>query len=140
MRRIILASHGLLAEGCKSSIDMIVGNQNCLAAFCLKQGSHPDTVLESVKLYLKEYENDEIILISDFPGGSINTKLTSLCNENRIYLISGMNLMLVLDLVLADESMSTQDAIDRALESAKATLQDIKKGSIAKEEGGFFDD
>lgn len=141
MRRIILASHGFLADGCKSSIDMIAGKQDCVAAFCLKPGSHPDTVLEDVKRYVQEYDIDEIIMISDFPGGSINTKLTTLCEDERLYLISGMNLMLVLDLVLSDETISTQEAIDKALINAKATIRDVKKEMKAEEdEGGFFDD
>ena len=85
MRKFVLASHGSLAEGIKNSVEMISGKQNNLYAFCMKEGESPAVLKERIEeIIFDSNKKDEIVLVSDFPGGSVNTLLMSFLTQNNI--------------------------------------------------------
>lgn len=126
MRNIILASHGLLAEGMKNSIELISGKHNNLYAFGLTKGNAPNDITEKINKMIEEEPESQYIIISDFPGGSVNTAMTSLVLKDNVFLVSGMNLILCLEIILASEESATEDIIEEALENARNTLSNIK--------------
>lgn len=137
MRKFVLASHGSLAEGIKNSVEMISGKQNNLYAFCMKEGESPTILKERVEKIISDSKTeDEIVLVSDFPGGSVNTMLVSFLNQNNIYLVSGMNSMLVLSLILSKEPIDS--CLKNAINSGKNTIKRIELEED-NEEDDFFD-
>ena len=137
MRKFVLASHGSLAEGIKNSVEMISGKQNNLYAFCMKEGESPTVLKERVEKIISDSKTeDEIVLVSDFPGGSVNTMLVSFLNQNNIYLVSGMNSMLVLSLLLSKEPIDS--CLKNAINSGKNTIKRIELEED-NEEDDFFD-
>lgn len=137
MRKFVLASHGSLAEGIKNSVEMISGKQNNLYAFCMKEGESPTILKERVEKIISDSKTeDEIVLVSDFPGGSVNTMLVSFLNQNNIYLVSGMNSMLVLSLLLSKEPIDS--CLKNAINSGKNTIKRIELEED-NEEDDFFD-
>ncbi len=136
MRKFVLASHGSLAEGIKNSVEMISGTQSNLFAFCMREGESPRVLKERIEHFLAENTKDEIVFVSDFPGGSVNTMLMEFLNKNNVYLVSGMNTMLVLNLLLS--SADIDDCLKKAIQAGKAT---VKRIEIVEEEqeDDFFD-
>ncbi|MCT6889260.1 PTS sugar transporter subunit IIA [Lactobacillus kullabergensis] len=137
MRKFVLASHGSLAEGIKNSVEMISGKQNNLYAFCMKEGESPTVLKERIeKILFNSDKKDEIVLVSDFPGGSVNTLLMSFLTQNNIYLVSGMNSMLVLNLLLSKEPIDS--CLNNAINAGKNTIKRIEIEE-ENEEDDFFD-
>ena len=85
MRKIILASHGELANGMKMSVEMIAGEQDNLYAVSMCGTMGPQDVLQKVKEILAEDETCQAILITDLSGGSVNTALSELLREEMFY-------------------------------------------------------
>lgn len=108
MAQIILASHGALADGMKSAADMILGENDNLSSFCLSQYPNPQDIKSAIQVFMDEKQNETFIMISDIKGGSIHNQLVTLCDRENVFLVSGMNLNLVLELVMipADENIS----------------------------------
>ena len=141
MRKIILASHGELANGMKMSVEMIAGEQDNLYAVSMCGTMGPLDVLQKVKEILAEDETCQVILITDLPGGSVNTALSELLREERCSLVSGMNILLVLDIVMSDESSNIDEILESALRDAKKTISNVGEMLNSQEEEGemFYD-
>ncbi|MEG0410105.1 MAG: PTS fructose IIA subunit, partial [Erysipelotrichaceae bacterium] len=72
MLKIFISSHGHLASGMKSSLDILIGNSDRIHIF----DAYVDE--KSVQEVLDEFyktvkEDDQIILLSDLLGGSVNS-------------------------------------------------------------------
>lgn len=87
---IILASHGHLASGMKSAVEMITKDTEFIYCYDLDTYETPYAILNELQ------GKKDCIIITDIFGGSINNTLLNLMNANL--LITGMNLGLVLEL------------------------------------------
>lgn len=136
MRKFVLVSHGSLAQGVKNSVEMISGKQDNLYAFCMQEGEGPAILKEKISNFLEQNKKGEIVFVSDFPGGSVNTMLMNFLDCDNVFLVSGMNSMLVLNLLLSQAKIDV--CLDKAIEAGKAT---IKRIEIVEEdqEDDFFD-
>ena len=98
MNYYFLSSHGSLASGMKSSVDILCGSSENLTVF--------DAYLDERSVYsvLDKYfnqipENASVYLLSDLYGGSVNQAMATFLERPNTHLISGVNLALVLELV-----------------------------------------
>ncbi|HFI0077674.1 TPA: PTS sugar transporter subunit IIA [Streptococcus suis] len=96
---IILVSHGHLALGMKHTVEMIVGEREDLVAF----GAYCDGVNSTqpkIREVIQSHPDDEIIVITDVLGGSVNNEMVQLLPEfPNLQVIAGMNLSLVLTIL-----------------------------------------
>lgn len=137
----ILASHGNLAEGLKNTIGMLYGNQENILAYGLHDGENVEDICKSIKEEILESDAEKIVAITDLPGGSVNNNLMELIGlRGNFYLVSGMNVGLVLELVLNENI--TEESISECIERGRDTLQLFTAKNITDnvDEGGdFFD-
>ena len=104
MEIVILASHGKLASGMKSTIKMISGLDDKIFAFDMLEGENTETLFLNVNNLISELGEDKTyVMFSDLAGGSVNTALTQLLVKDNFNLISGMNLPAILEFVLGCE-------------------------------------
>ena len=99
MLNIVLLSHGHLASGMKNTIELIAGRQDKLFTYDAYVDGNNDIkafLLDFLKIHL----NEKVIVITDFLGGSVNNDAIECKNNYDFYLITGMNVLLVLNLVL----------------------------------------
>lgn len=137
MRAYILASHGKLAEGILNSAEMIIGKQENVKVFCLKPGEHPQEFAENIEKMILEKPDRDFIIATDIVGGSVYTALSQLLKYEKVYLISGMNLSMILELFLVNENDSIEEKIRELLDRAKESIifaNDLVKQNC--EEGG----
>lgn len=104
MRQYILASHGGFSKGIYESIKLIVGEQpnvHIVSAFIDGNNDLEKLVKEVLQAIDKD---DEIIVCSDVFGGSVNNEfMKELGKRKNLYLITGMNLPLLMQLFLSVE-------------------------------------
>lgn len=141
MRKIVLASHGLFAKGIKDSIEMICGKQPQIQVFSMLREDTTEVVYSGVNDIIENLtDNDVLVMISDFPGGSINTTLMSFLERNEnIHLLTGLNIMMVMELVLANQEETIESIKERAVMSAKNSIRDVEKLVETEEGGNFYD-
>lgn len=136
MRKHFIASHGKLASGFKSSIDILLGQSSNLTIF--------DAYLDEtnfgnvIKAYLaNQSEEDQIILMSDLFGGSVNQAMSIYAKNENIVLIAGINLALVLELVASGDHHLTLNQIDELIVNGRTALCRVELEDI-KEPEEFF--
>lgn len=108
MVRFIVATHGKFAEGIKTSIELIIGNIDNLEILnCYTTQSF--NLKEEVEFILKKYPKEELIVLTDIFGGSVNNEfLENISNYKNLNIVSGVNLPLILTLI---EKQNDYDSI-----------------------------
>ena len=113
MRHYVIASHGGFSKGIYESIKIIIGEQagvDIITAFI--DGKNDIEVLVNGTLE-KIPSSDEIIVYTDVFGGSVNTEfMKQLKTRKNLYLITGMNLPLLMQLFLSAEENTERMILD----------------------------
>lgn len=116
-RKILLISHGPMAEAMKASAAMLTDTSN-LYAEGLYEDDSPENFRNKIETYI--IENEEILILCDLPGGTpCNSALTLQEKNPLIKIIAGMNLPLLLEALLADSSMSLDLLCDSLVKKGK---------------------
>ena len=114
MNKIIIASHGKLAQGMKNTIEFFGGS----GIECIEQ-TMTDTGFEvKVKEILSKYKDDNCIVFTDLYGGSVNQCFFKNLKDYKFHLITGMNLAVILECVLASVEIN-DEFIKDAIEMSK---------------------
>lgn len=121
MRRIVLVSHGELARGMMSSLKMIAGEQPQVTAICAYMQGSPDVTETLMSLANSLNNDDELVIVTDLLGGSVNNEAAQLRNIPNVFIVSGMNLGLVLSLALGGDR-DTASLIQESIEGARRQL------------------
>lgn len=121
MVKFFLSSHGHLASGIKSSIDILLGNSDRLTVF--------DAYVDEKSLeeelntfYQGVGPEDQVILMSDMYGGSVNSIMYTFLDRPNTTLLAGVNLALVIGLVINEGPISREmlrDVVEQSREALK---------------------
>ena len=125
-RKFLVATHGTLAAGFKSSLDIIIGSAEHV--FLLQAYVDEQTTVEGQlqKILAQVNESDELVVFTDILGGSITNQILQHLRPN-VYVVSGVNLPLVMDIMLADSATPIEEVISTAIENAKEQMVFVNK-------------
>lgn len=136
MRKLLIATHGYLADGVKSSINILCGEKSEVTY--LNAYVEDGDIKENVKDFFNEYKaEDEVIVFTDLYGGSVNQICAEYINKENVHLISGFNLALVLELLYKDEPL-TNEVIRKEVENARNQLVYVNDIELKEEGDDFF--
>ena len=118
MFKFVMATHGNFAKGIKESIRLIAGEfDNLQALSCYTEENF--NLNREIEEILK-YQDDDIIVITDVFGGSVNNAFMEKTVKNKnLHVISGLNLPLMLELLEEQEEYTKGEDLIR--ESIKNT-------------------
>ena len=133
MRRIVLVSHGELAQGMMSSLEMIAGKQPHVTAMSAYMQDSPDITKTLLSMASELGEGDEMVIVTDLLGGSVNNEASQLRTIPNTFVVSGMNLGLVLSLALSDVK-DTVAMIKESIEGARRQLVWMDPADIETDE------
>lgn len=122
MKKIIIATHHNLAKGLKDTLNYI--SPNTAEIIDLNAYVDDETLENSIDQALNEFSRDEqIIVLTDMMGGSVNQEFAKRLSDYNIELISGVNLPVALSLILSlgDEEVSSE-MIRQTIEEARQQL------------------
>ena len=123
MIKILLASHGDLADGIYSSLKIIMGSQNNINTLCAYKEEEFDLNKEVSNIISKLSDEDKLIIVTDIYGGSVNNEFMNYLNKDNIHLISGLNLPLIMELLSIKDEDNIKDMINTAIENSKDTIK-----------------
>lgn len=134
MRKVFLASHGGLAMGAKTSIEMIIGEQEYLKAYSLQPGgSAADFAAEIEQEILAEPEN-EFIILTDLYGASVCNAMMPLSAHENTKVFSGLNLGMALEVLTADPEPFTEEALEEIVADVRMGVQQVKMEAVEEED------
>lgn len=126
MRHYILASHAYYSKGIVSALEMIIGEQNNLSFYCAyteNEGDDNEHFKDKLVRELRGYsEQDDVVIMTDLFGGSVNNELLELCRKPNVHLVTGINLILVLSLLISSEQEPIDEAIKRLIDEARSGM------------------
>ncbi|MDL4888101.1 PTS sugar transporter subunit IIA [Enterococcus hirae] len=132
-RTIILASHGRFASGILDSLELIFGKTHSILALdCY--GTETFDLAKSVQQLINDHQGQELIIITDLFGGSVNNEFLQYINRPNIYLIAGLNLPLLIEIATKIETAdSIVELIHQVLNDSKEMIQFCMK--VSKKNG-----
>ncbi|VYU58726.1 PTS system mannose-specific EIIAB component [Clostridium tertium] len=128
MLKILIATHSRFASGIKDTAEFIVGKQKYLHSInCYVDGV--DLKKEIEGFFDNVIDGDIVVLMTDLMVGSVNQQLIKYMNRPKTYLITGFNLPLLLEIVMSDESMIDESAIEEMINASKEQIILVNKFS-----------
>lgn len=128
MKGILLISHHTLANAFVETSQMLIGKQACLESIGLLEGQTPDDFKEQLcqKLsFMKEKGFSEILIMADLYGGTPCNQAMQLLRDQKLHIISGINLPMLLQTVLMNDDISMEKLAETAIQNGKSGIQDI---------------
>ncbi|MDQ0360119.1 PTS sugar transporter subunit IIA [Breznakia pachnodae] len=135
-KKLILASHGCLAEGMHNAAEMIVGKNKDIYSYGLETYETPQAIYEEAKKLIDEHQDSYIFVVCDLKGGSVYNQMIQLSNIDNVFVIAGMNLAMVLELALLCQITEIKQDILRIVENSKTGVElfDLEKMQSEEEE------
>lgn len=117
--KLLIVSHGDIAKGMTQTITEFFGAQNAyFANVDLETGV--TGLVEKVNKYLEEWKDEQVVICSDLKGGSANQTMCQYLSRPNTFMVSGMNLALLLQLFMCESV--TKESLYTIIEEAKNDL------------------
>jgi len=127
MRKFLIATHGTFAAGIKSSLEMITGSTDNLFLIQAYTDGNKSIVEELNKVLDNIHSEDELIIFTDLAGGSITSQILQQGMKENVYIIAGVNLPLLLDIILSDPDKPVIEVIETGITNARDQIVFVNK-------------
>jgi fructoselysine and glucoselysine-specific PTS system IIA component len=126
-RKFIIATHGTLAAGIKSSLDIIIGAMENV--FLIQAYVDENSSIEAdLKAILEQVgDEDDLVIFSDILGGSVTNQMLQHALRPNVYIVSGFNLPLVIEIMMADTDRPLNEIIEESIANAKEQMVFVNK-------------
>ena len=111
------------------SIQMIIGKNESLSCYGMMPGEHYSLIVDAIEIEAKANTETQYIIIADLFGGSVCNGCASLTDLPNVKLISGMNMGLVIEMVLAPAPVS-DEMIAEGLASCKEGITHVSNDLV----------
>jgi fructoselysine and glucoselysine-specific PTS system IIA component len=127
VRKFLIATHGNLATGVKSTLDIIIGQTENV--FLIEAYVKENKGIESdlAALLKKLGKNEELIIFTDLLGGSITNQAVRFTRGRNVHIVSGFNLALLIEVLMAETSTPAEEVIESAIQNAKEQIVYVTK-------------
>lgn len=112
MRQFIIASHAHFADGINESVSLLSGERDNVRTLSMYVDGNNDLAAAAAKMLDETPEGDDLVVCTDLFGGSVNNEFTSIVQRRpNTYLVTNMNLPLLIQLLFAEEGRDTAEVI-----------------------------
>lgn len=124
MRKFLIMSHGDMSSGIKSTLNMLLGNRDDVAAKSAYINDNELSIESEIQNILSKFnDNDELIIFTDLFGGSVNNEAMKFIKDSRVKIIAGMNICLIIEVLSnSDSSNDINDVIRDAVNLARESI------------------
>ena len=121
-KKLLIATHSVFADGIKNAMELVTGEQNSVSTLCAYTNDMTEVETPIKEIIDALCDDEELIVTTDIFGGSVNNEFMKYLNEPGVYLVTGMNLPLLLELY-SNQNMESRDMIRLAIASAQNNLK-----------------
>lgn len=134
---VVLVSHGDYAKSALQSVEMISGKTENIFATGLYENMNKNDLKERIKDIINPFKDEDILILNDLFGGTPSNVTIELMLENdKIHVISGFNLGILLT-VITSQNSNSKDIINKIRDEVQQLivfpedfiLDDIKNSS-----------
>jgi len=119
MKGIVIVCHGDLADGFVSAAEMILGEVDNVSAVSVDVTQEPEAIQDTIREAIKSVDqNDGVFILTDLFGGTPANVSLSFLEPNRVEIITGINLPLVIKLFKDREKYPMEELKVKLIQSA----------------------
>lgn len=122
-KKLLIATHSVFADGIKNAMELVTGEQNSVSTLCAYTNDMTEVDTPIKEIIDALCDDEELIVTTDIFGGSVNNEFMKYLSKSNIYLIAGVNLPLLFELIMNLESENTVQMIETAVKNARKQLQ-----------------
>lgn len=120
MKKLLIATHGRMASGIKSSIKILTGLQDQIIA--LDAYVDDGDYRKDIKKFIEQANGTPCVILTDIIGGSVEQAAMILSKEKRnVFVVCGVNLPIVLSLLMSSEPI-TQELLNKLIKESQVKL------------------
>lgn len=124
MRRIYIATHGEMSLGIKDSLKLIAGDSaDEIQTYSLIPGKNALDFIQEVESDILKNQDTQFIIMGDLYGASIVNSMLLLAKYENVILLSGVNLSMALQVLLAGPNDFTEMDIENILLESKSGIK-----------------
>lgn len=136
MRNILIATHSTFASGIQGSLNLLIGERSEITVIDAYVDDTDYT--EKIDDFFEKYnDQDEYIVFTDLYGGSVNQKMVNYKNKYDFHLITGFNLPILLEIILAGETL-TSSMVEELVEKCRQELSLVHIDMTEDDEDDFI--
>ena len=126
---LLVVTHGSLGTSLLESIAIIAGEVKCSASVGLYHGDSPVQLREEIQEKVKALDTGAgVLVLVDFYGGTPGNEVMKLLTANKMKVLSGVNMAMLLEIVVNREfSTDVEMLAEAARQSGKDSLQDLNE-------------
>lgn len=138
MNRYLIATHGHMADGVRSSVDILIGRPGALS--CINAYVDESDYTNQIQSFIESVQQgDTAVIFTDFAGGSVNQRIMGQHPEKKgIFVIAGFNLSLVIDVILAGDTL-TLEKIQEMIANSAMQIKCLPEDTKAQDSSDFED-
>jgi fructoselysine and glucoselysine-specific PTS system IIA component len=126
-RKFLIATHGALASGFRSSLELIAGAGDSVHIIQAYLDENKPVNEELTNMFGSAGSDEEWVVFSDLLGGSITNQLVQAAAGKNVHIIAGFNLPLLLEVVLSDPEEPIEGILEAAIDRAREQLVYVNK-------------
>lgn len=147
MVRFLVATHGTLADGFKSTMSILMGKEiaekiETINAYSNESESSPKQIIEN---YIDSVGDDQLIIFTDVMFGSVNQFVMPYVDKNNVFVLTGVNFPLMLEVIskysFSEESVEEdyiRSVVVKAREQILYVNDEMNDSQIINDEEDFF--
>ncbi len=133
---MVLVTHGRLALEFIDALELIVGPQQAVAAVCIGPEDDMEARRRDIIDRIAEVEGGAgVVLLTDMFGGTPSNLAISVMEPNKIEVIAGLNLPMLIKLASLRGTETLKDAVAGAQEAGR-TYINVASQLLAKQGSG----
>ena len=125
-RKFLIVSHGALAGGFRSALELITGASGDVSVLQAYLEENKPVEEELARLLQGAGAEEEWVVFTDLLGGSITNQvlraMAELPGRDAIHIVAGVNLPLVIEVVLGDPEAPVDELLSEAVARARDQL------------------
>lgn len=119
MKGIVIVCHGDLSDGFVSAAEMILGEVDNVSAVSVDVTQEPEAIQETIREAIKSVDQDDgVFILTDLFGGTPANVSLSFLEPNRVEIITGINLPLVIKLLKDRDKYPMEELKVKLIQSA----------------------
>jgi len=122
---IVIVTHGALAKELISAVNFVLSSKPTLkiAEVCLDPDREFDSFKQDIKNAIKKVKSkDGVLLVTDMFGGTPSNISLTFLDENKVEVISGVNLPMLLKLATLSSKVTLKEAVKIAETAGKENI------------------
>ena len=128
-----------MAKGLKQTVELIMGKQSNLHAIAAYDDEQ-ESLKKQIADQITSNSNEKYLFLTDIIGGSVNTTIAQMIDDKEnMFLVTGMNLPLVLTVLTAKMDNCSSDQVANKLEEfCEEARNELKVVRVAAQEAEDF--